>query len=109
MHLDALRKEPEPIEIPFLVHRDHEANAAVIEIQGRKLLLKAGRWSRWTPLDFPMSSPSFVPRQGVRGIGRFDLQSVAPTFRLSVSPIHIEDDRGRLPPDGPGPAWCLCS
>jgi len=87
---DALLKSPRPIEIPFLVHRDSEANAAVIEVQGRKIVLEAGQWSRWTRLDFTMSTPSFVPSQGVRGICRFYLQQVAPTFRLYVTPINID-------------------
>ena len=31
---------PKPIEVEFLVHRDREANAAVIDIQGRRLVLR---------------------------------------------------------------------
>ncbi len=87
---DALLKKPRPIEIPFLVHRDREANAAVIEIQERKMLLKSGQWSPWTTLEFLMSTPSFVPSQGVTGICRFYVQQVAPTFRLYVTPINID-------------------
>jgi hypothetical protein len=87
---DALLKKPRPIEIPFLVHRDREADAAVIEIQGHKMVLRAGQWSPWTRLDFTMSTPSFVPAQGVRGICRFYLQQVAPTFRLYVTPINMD-------------------
>jgi predicted AlkP superfamily phosphohydrolase/phosphomutase len=87
---DALLKKPSPIEIPFLVHRDRAANAAVIEIQGRKLVLKAGQWSPWTRIDFTLSTPSFVPSQRVGGICRFHVQEVAPTFRLYVSPINMD-------------------
>ncbi len=87
---DPLLKSPRPIEIPFLVHRDREANAAVIEIQGRKIVLAAGQWSPWTGLDFTMSTPWFVPSQGVRGICRFYLQQVAQPFRLYVTPINMD-------------------
>jgi predicted AlkP superfamily phosphohydrolase/phosphomutase len=87
---DSLRKQPRPITIEFLVHRDRPANAAVIEIQGRRILLKAGQWSRWIPLDFELATPSFLPSQGVRGICRFYLQEVAPHFRLYVTPINMD-------------------
>jgi predicted AlkP superfamily phosphohydrolase/phosphomutase len=87
---DALLKDPKPIEIPFLVHRDRAADAAVIEIQGRRLVLKSGEWSSWTALDFTMSTPAFIPSQSASGICRFYLQSVAPVFRLYISPINID-------------------
>jgi predicted AlkP superfamily phosphohydrolase/phosphomutase len=87
---DALLKNPKPMSIEFLVHRDREAGAVVIEIQGRKMVLRAGQWSRWTPLDFALSTPAFVPGQSVRGICRFYLQEVAPQVRLYVSPINMD-------------------
>jgi predicted AlkP superfamily phosphohydrolase/phosphomutase len=87
---DSLLKKPVPITIELLVHRDRDANAAVIEIQGQRILLKPGHWSRWTKLDFTMSMPSFMPSQGVNGICRFFLQEVAPNFRLYVTPINMD-------------------
>ena len=74
---DALLKKPRPIEIPFLVHRDREANAAVIEIQGRKLVLKAGAVE---PLDAARVhdvDAGVRARAGVPGLCRFYLQQVA--------------------------------
>ena len=36
----------------------------MIEIQGRRIVLKAGQWSRWTQLDFELSMPApFLPEQ----------------------------------------------
>jgi predicted AlkP superfamily phosphohydrolase/phosphomutase len=87
---DALLKKPSPITIEFLVHRDRAANAAVIEIQGQRILLRSGQWSRWTKLDFVLSTPSFVPTQRAAGICRFFLQEVTPRFRLYVTPINID-------------------
>lgn len=87
---EPLLKSSKHIEIPFLVHRDREANAVVVEIQGRKILLKAGQWSPWTRLDFAISTPRFVPGQGVSGICRFYLQGVGPTVRLYVTPVNID-------------------
>jgi len=79
-------KNPEPVMVDFLVHRDRQAKAAVVEIQGHKILLKAGQWSRWTKLSFDL--PWFAPN--VSGICRFYLQEVAPNFRLYVTPINID-------------------
>lgn len=87
---DSLLKSPKPITIDFLVHRDRAANAALIEIQGQRILLQTGEWSRWTQLDFTLSTPSLVPSQQASGICRFLLQEVAPTFRLYVSPINVD-------------------
>jgi predicted AlkP superfamily phosphohydrolase/phosphomutase len=87
---NSLLKVPRPITIDFLVHRDRRANAAIIEIQGRKILLKAGQWSPWTKLDFELTTPWFLPNKSVNGICRFYLQEVAPHFRLYVTPINID-------------------
>jgi predicted AlkP superfamily phosphohydrolase/phosphomutase len=83
-------KEPQAVEIQFQVHRDRQANAAVIEIQGRKILLKAGQWSEWIKLDFEFSMPWFVPNEKRSGICRFFLQEVEPNFKLYVTPINID-------------------
>ncbi len=87
---DSLKKKPVPITIELLVHRDKGANAAAIEIQGQRILLKPGQWSRWTKLEFALSVPSFIPSQRVSGICRFFLQEVSPTFRLYVTPINMD-------------------
>jgi predicted AlkP superfamily phosphohydrolase/phosphomutase len=87
---NSLLKNPQPIPIDFQVHRDRSANAVVIEIQGRKILLKPGQWSHWTKLDFPATGPSFVPTTHVSGICRFYLLDGNPNYRLYVSPINID-------------------
>jgi predicted AlkP superfamily phosphohydrolase/phosphomutase len=87
---NTLLKRPAPITIELLVHRDRAAGAAVVDIQGRRLVLRPGQWSRWTKLDFELSGPPFVPARHVSGICRFYLQEVAPCFRLYVTPINID-------------------
>jgi len=87
---NSLLKKPAPITIELHVHRDRDANAAVVDIQGQRIVLKPGQWSRWTKLDFELSTPSFLPAQGVRGICRFFLQEVTPCFRLYVTPINMD-------------------
>jgi predicted AlkP superfamily phosphohydrolase/phosphomutase len=87
---DSMRKSPKPIAIEFLIHRDRAANAAVIEIQGKRIVLQCNQWSKWIKLHFTLSSPWFVPSKTISGICRFYLKEVAPTFKLYVSPINID-------------------
>lgn len=87
---NTMLKKPAPVHIEFRVHRDRRANAALIQIQGQKLLLKAGQWSPWMKLDFTLETPRLLPDQHAGGICRFYLQEVAPNFRLYVSPINID-------------------
>ncbi len=86
---NSMLKKPEPVEVEFSVHRDRASNAAMIELQGRRILLTPGQWSDWTPVDFALSAPAPLPAQHASGICRFMLQQVAPEFRLYVSPVNV--------------------
>jgi len=88
---DIFLKNVRATSIDFVVHRDKQAKAAVIEIQDHKILLKEGQWSRWCKLKFAISRPG--PNKQVSGICRFYLQEVAPNFRLYVSPINVDPSR----------------
>jgi len=83
-------KQPEPATIDFSVYSDAAAQAAVIEIQGQKIVLKKSEWSRWIKLDFEMSLPAAMPNEHISGICRFYLQEVTPNFRLYVTPINTD-------------------
>ncbi|QDU56117.1 alkaline phosphatase family protein [Aeoliella mucimassa] len=87
---DALLKDVKPIEIPFDIHRDRKSDAVLIEVQGQRLMLKPGQWSRWVKLDFALSMPKPMPSQSASGICRFLVQELAPNFRLYVTPINID-------------------
>jgi predicted AlkP superfamily phosphohydrolase/phosphomutase len=82
-------KIPTRTKIRFKMHRDRDADAAVIEIQDQKIILKPGQWSRWIKVDFEISLPWFLPDSNARGICRFYLQEIAPNFRLYASPINV--------------------
>ncbi len=83
-------KTPRPVPIDCIIHRDTRSNAALLELQGRKVVLNSGQWSDWVRLDFDLSTPTFVPDKHASGICRFYLQEVAPNFRLYVTPINID-------------------
>jgi predicted AlkP superfamily phosphohydrolase/phosphomutase len=89
-------KEPKPVTLDISIHRDKKANAAAIEIQGNRILLKEGQWSRWIKLDFGMSIPAFIPDKHVSGICRFYLQQVNPILKLYVSPINSDPSESVL-------------
>ena len=82
-----LRKKADT-KIPFTVHRDRAAGACAIDIQGKRILLKQGQWSKWIKLDIDLSMPALIPDTNLSGICRLYLKEVAPTFRLYVSPIN---------------------
>jgi predicted AlkP superfamily phosphohydrolase/phosphomutase len=81
-----------PVEsrIKFHVHRDKRARAAVIEVCGKKILLKEGQWSNWQKLTYDLKTPAFMPDEKVSGICRFYLQSIDPVCRLYVTPINTD-------------------
>lgn len=82
--------KPEPTTVDFTVHRDINADSAVIDIQDHELLLKKGQWSPWVQLDFELTMPWFMPNNTLSGICRFYLQEVSPNFRLYVTPINAD-------------------
>jgi predicted AlkP superfamily phosphohydrolase/phosphomutase len=86
---NSMRTVGEDEDIEFHIHRDLKANAAVIEFQGRRIILKAGQWSDWTKIDIPLSTPFYLDSHA-SGIVRFFLQEVSPNFCLHVSPINVD-------------------
>ncbi|GAG05446.1 unnamed protein product, partial [marine sediment metagenome] len=82
--------KPQPATVDFVVHRDKQAQAAVIEIQEQRIVLKQGQWSDWIKLDFELTMPSVIPNKHISGICRFYLQEVAPNFRLYASPLNSD-------------------
>jgi predicted AlkP superfamily phosphohydrolase/phosphomutase len=94
---NSLLKKPESVQLDLVIHRDVEARGAVIEVGGRRVVLKQGQWSQWTHLNFALSAPWFLPGPQVSGICRFYLQEVAPVFRLYVSPINVDPGAPAVP------------
>ena len=89
--MDAFLKKPEQVVVDFMVHRDAQAKAAVIELQHHTLVLKERQWSSWIPVDFTLSFPG--PDKHLSGICRIYLKEVYPNFSLYVSPINMNPSR----------------
>ncbi|MCP4447979.1 MAG: nucleotide pyrophosphatase [Myxococcales bacterium] len=65
---------------------DREQKMAMIDLDGEKLILKAGEWSDWLPVDF---GPGMLCAAEAHGMVRLYLRDVAP-FRLYVSPTNAD-------------------
>jgi predicted AlkP superfamily phosphohydrolase/phosphomutase len=87
---NTMLKKPVDTEIEFQIYRHPKEQVARIELQGRTIVLRAGEWSGWERLSFPLEMPRFLPNEHVPAICRFYLQEVHPNFRLYVSPLNID-------------------
>lgn len=87
---NTLLKKPVDVEVKFRIHRHPQKPLARIELQDHTIVLRAGEWSDWHKVSFPLEMPSFLPDEHISGICRFYLQEVRPRFRLYVSPVNID-------------------
>ncbi len=78
---------------------DRKNHTAMIDIGEEKVMLKAGEWSDWVPVDF--GDGLFGPDD--HGMVRLFLRDVAP-FRLYVSPINTDPLSSDLHISEP-PSW----
>jgi len=96
------RKSGKDAECPIVIYRDKENGVAKIVIgdEDEEILLKAGEWSDWVPVEFymlddhgfggfirPVAAPAGL---AIGGIVKFYLKSVAPEFHLYCSPVQID-------------------
>jgi predicted AlkP superfamily phosphohydrolase/phosphomutase len=77
--------EQERVASDFTVYLDPVDPVAKIVAGSEEVVLHAGEWSGWVPVEFPM-----IPTQTLNGMVRFYLRSVRPDFELYASPIQID-------------------
>ena len=89
---NSMRKNSEPLQIPFSVKIDNNARAAILKIGGRQYRLKEKEYSPWIQL-------AFKPAPGIKvhGIARFYITKMEPDFGLYVTPINIDPGKPALP------------
>jgi Type I phosphodiesterase / nucleotide pyrophosphatase len=90
-------RAPRKLTSPFTVYVDPLQPAAKIVAGGEERVLKAGEWSDWVPIEFPM-----IPTQTLRGMCRFYLQQTSPYLELYVSPVNLDPLALALPISTPG-------
>jgi len=84
--------------VPFEVYVDEEADAAVVSISGKSLVLEPGEWSAFVQVSFDML-PMGLMAQG--GIVRFYLRSVSPELELYASPVNLDPTAPLSPVSAP--------
>ena len=84
--------------VPFEVYVDEEADAAVVSISGKSLVLEPGEWSAFVQVSFDML-PMGLMAQG--GIVRFFLRSVSPELELYASPVNLDPTAPLSPVSAP--------
>lgn len=90
---NAYRAERSETAATFRCVVDRPADAVLLDVAGRQILLQEGEWSDWVRLEFEM-----VPYlKTVHGICRFHLMEVSPRLRLYVTPVQIDPADPEMP------------
>jgi predicted AlkP superfamily phosphohydrolase/phosphomutase len=88
--------EAEKLTSDFTVYLDPVDPVAKILAGSEEVVLRAGEWSGWVPVEFSM-----IPTQTLGGMVRFYLRSVRPDFELYASPIQVDPMAPALPISSP--------
>lgn len=88
---NSFRASEDYSEVSFRAWIDRSNPVVRIDIEGQRVLLREGEWSRWIEVRF-----RFVSGVSVSGICRFYLKSTHP-LRLYATPVNIDPARPALP------------
>lgn len=91
-----LLAEPEDLLAEFVVYLDPARPTVKMEIGDEELVLEAGDWSDWVPVEYPLPL-----LQKLRGMTRFYLKQVRPEFHLYATPVNIDPLAPALPVSHP--------
>jgi predicted AlkP superfamily phosphohydrolase/phosphomutase len=87
-----LCEEGKVLSLPLKISRDLTRPVALIEVDGKEILLAEKEWSDWIPVSYDGSVP---------GIVRFYLRQVRPTLHLYASPVNIDPEDPLMPISNP--------
>jgi predicted AlkP superfamily phosphohydrolase/phosphomutase len=76
------------VNLPMIVRWTEGAGGAEVEVQGRKITLRAGEWSDWVPLEFKVNA---LVR--VHGMTQFHLVTADHDLRIYASPVNFDPRR----------------
>jgi predicted AlkP superfamily phosphohydrolase/phosphomutase len=86
------------INIPISVKWSEASGQAELDVQGRRLTLKAGEWSGWVPLTFKVN---FL--LSIKGMTQFHVVRADRELQLYASPVNLDPRSPPIPiskPDG---------
>ena len=90
-------RDHDEVTVGFTVNVDPERSLARVNLPDASFVLKAGEWSDWQVLRFPMIR-SVVE---ATGICRFYLKRVHPHLELYASPVNIDPSNPAMPVSTP--------
>jgi hypothetical protein len=94
---NAYDTEREPLATPLEIVVDTVANAALLRLDEREMLLLPGEWTPWVPVTF---DPGLL-FGAVPGMVRFYLVSVSPHVVLYASPLNLDPLDPAMPISSP--------
>ncbi|MBU2222112.1 MAG: alkaline phosphatase family protein [Candidatus Omnitrophota bacterium] len=71
--------------VPLKIKLNPAKNGILLEFQGKRILLKPGKWSGWQGISFNIGV-----FKKAKGILRLYLKSISPEFELYVSPVNFD-------------------
>lgn len=77
--------------------RDPVENTLLVRLGDRDVILRAGEWSEWLPVEF---DPGLVAGNAA-GMVRLYLRQVQPTLHLYISPINLDPTDPAMPLSAP--------
>jgi predicted AlkP superfamily phosphohydrolase/phosphomutase len=90
---NTLRKDQARSTVIITMHRDPDNPVAVFEVQGQKIILRQGEWSRWIHLEFPI-----IPGvKSAAGMVRIYAKKLNPECQIYISPVNIDPSSPELP------------
>jgi predicted AlkP superfamily phosphohydrolase/phosphomutase len=91
--VNSFRKSRSKTTTSLIIDADPQTDAARIEAGSTTLVLRAGEWSPWITIEFPLLGAA----RHVSGIFRLLLRSVNPYLAVYASPVNIDPARPELP------------
>jgi len=90
---NSLRKGRPTLHARFTVDIDTKNNIALFTVDGRQAIVRAGQWSPWLPVRFPLLGRL----KSLSGIVRFYVRSLSPHVNIYATPININPAHPALP------------
>jgi predicted AlkP superfamily phosphohydrolase/phosphomutase len=84
------------IDLPLSVHWTEGSGKVDLEIQGTKLTLSKGEWSRWIPVTFRVN---FLV--SIYGMTQFYVADADKELRLYASPVNMDPRKSPIPISAP--------
>ncbi len=91
-----LRVEPREVATEFTLYVDPDRPLAKLVVGQAERILQEGEWSDWVPVEFALA-----PTRTLRGMCRFYLKQLRPTFQLYVTPINLDPMHPAMPISAP--------